>query len=147
VLSHRLRDRAAAEDALSEVFLTLPGAARRYQETGSFRGFLAGIALRKVLEHGRRGRLQRLLGALWGQAQPESVESAGAAEARLELEGLFAGLSEGAREVLLLRMVNGLEAAEIAAALGINEKTVWTRVHRARAELKRLQEAKEGKGG
>src|SRR5262245_44594385 len=99
VLRHRLRADDAAEDLLSEVFLSLPDSSKRYRETGSLRGWLIGIAMRKSLEHLRRARVRNLIRSLWGAGAPAGVETARAADARLELEELFAGLSDAAREV------------------------------------------------
>jgi RNA polymerase sigma-70 factor, ECF subfamily len=44
-------------------------------------------------------------------------------------------LSKGQREVLGLNAVEGFSGEEIARILGIRPKTVWTRLHRARAQM------------
>lgn len=44
-------------------------------------------------------------------------------------------LSTGQREVLFLHAVEGFTGEEIARLLGIRPKTVWTRLHRARAQM------------
>jgi RNA polymerase sigma-70 factor (ECF subfamily) len=46
-----------------------------------------------------------------------------------------------AREVLLLRDVEGLSGAEAAAALGVGLAAMKSRLHRARLELKERVEA------
>jgi RNA polymerase sigma-70 factor (ECF subfamily) len=42
------------------------------------------------------------------------------------------------REALILRAIEGLTQAEAAEALGVTEKTVETRLYRARAKLNEL---------
>src|SRR5262249_36253828 len=46
-------------------------------------------------------------------------------------------LPDGAREVFMLRQVEGMDTAEVAAVLGISETVVKTRLSRARAALRR----------
>jgi RNA polymerase sigma-70 factor (ECF subfamily) len=47
-------------------------------------------------------------------------------------------LSQPKRVTLLLAEVEGLSCPEIAAALDIPVGTVWTRLHKARRELRQL---------
>jgi RNA polymerase sigma-70 factor (ECF subfamily) len=46
--------------------------------------------------------------------------------------------------VFVLREVEGLSTADTAASLGISEELVKVRLHRARAELRRLLDARVG---
>ena len=60
-------------------------------------------------------------------------------------------LSQAHREVLVLKEMDGLGYAEIAAVLGIPEGTVASRVYHARAALRRVlidqgMTAMEGEG-
>jgi RNA polymerase sigma-70 factor (ECF subfamily) len=50
---------------------------------------------------------------------------------RAELAGVMESLSEGHREVLLLRFVDGLSLQEVAAALEVPVGTVKSRIHNA----------------
>jgi RNA polymerase sigma-70 factor (ECF subfamily) len=47
------------------------------------------------------------------------------------------------REVLTLRTIEELSQAETAAILGVSEKTVETRLYRARARLKKVLDETE----
>lgn len=54
-----------------------------------------------------------------------------------ELASLLGQLSDAHREVLLMKVVDGMEYTEIAAALSIPEGTVKSRLHHALATLRR----------
>jgi RNA polymerase sigma-70 factor (ECF subfamily) len=55
---------------------------------------------------------------------------------RAELAAALAGLSPPQREVVLMRFVDDLELAEIAAALDVPLGTVKSRLHHALARLR-----------
>lgn len=60
------------------------------------------------------------------------------AEFREQLEAAIAGLPEGAREVFLMNRIDGLKYREIADLLGISQKAVEKRMHRALLTLREL---------
>src|SRR6185437_13558280 len=60
-----------------------------------------------------------------------------AVDQRLDLETVLPGLAEEYREIFVLREIQGLSYAEIGQALGIPPGTVDSRLHRARAELRK----------
>jgi RNA polymerase sigma-70 factor (ECF subfamily) len=70
---------------------------------------------------------------------PAALESAELA--RGDLSFALASLPEAQREVVLMRFVDDMSLAEIAAALGIPEGTVKSRLHNAIAALKQDQRA------
>jgi RNA polymerase sigma-70 factor (ECF subfamily) len=53
------------------------------------------------------------------------------------MESAIDGLPDGAREVFILRKVEGMSTEEVAAALDVSEAVVKTRLSRARATLRR----------
>jgi RNA polymerase sigma-70 factor (ECF subfamily) len=53
------------------------------------------------------------------------------------MESAIDRLPDGAREVFILRMVEGMSTEEVAAALDVSEAVVKTRLSRARAALRR----------
>ncbi len=137
--------RDQAEDLCHDVFITLHASAARYIERGRLKSWLCGIAAAKARNHRRLGWFRRTIGL-------EAAIEAGAAraasdasqmprsEARLELERALGALHYNHREVLLLSVVEGLTATEIATVLGVATKTVWTRLHRARQTMRRALE-------
>src|SRR3954452_11277962 len=67
-------------------------------------------------------------------AAPEEIDYA---RQREELSEVLAVLTEGQREVLLMRFVDGMSLIEIAGALGVPEGTVKSRLHNAIAALRK----------
>jgi RNA polymerase sigma-70 factor (ECF subfamily) len=126
---------AHAEDVCQEVFLTVHEIAPRYQETGKFKSWLMGIAVRKARARRRKSWLRRKL--LAGHAKQEVATWRPAAgpdetmEHNEQISRALAQLTKEQREVLLLRAVQGLSGEEIAEALGITLDAVWSRLKRA----------------
>lgn len=71
-------------------------------------------------------------------ADEDIVDRAFSGEIRGLLEWVIDGLPSGAREVFVLRDVEGLSTAETAAVLDVSEDVVKTRLSRARAALRRV---------
>ena len=62
-------------------------------------------------------------------------------EFREKLERAIAALPAGAREVFLLNRVEGLKYREIAELLGISQKSVEKRMHRALLDLRKIHKS------
>ncbi len=126
-------DEQHAESLTQDVFV------RAWEKLSSFRGksqfstWLHRLAINVVLQD-RRSRGRR-------QAREETVENlehyATAVTqvmpgTKVDLERAIAGLPTGAREVLVLRDVEGYKYREIAEMKGVSLGTVQAQVHRAR---------------
>jgi len=143
---HVLRDRAAAEDVVQDVFVHLwrrPGAfdARR----GSLRSYITMLARSRAIDRWRsqavhESALDRLKLAA-GEAAPHDCS---AAERVIERErrawaiAAVDGLPAPQREAVLLAFGRGLSAGEIAAAIGVPPGTAKSRV---RLGLEKLRAA------
>ena len=68
---------------------------------------------------------------------PDPERQAFSRELGALLEHAIDRLPDGAREVFMLRQVEGLSTAEVAASLDVSEDVVKTRFSRARAALRR----------
>jgi RNA polymerase sigma-70 factor (ECF subfamily) len=130
---------ADAEDLVQETFAaTLTS---HFRGEAAVRTWLVQILVRRaaMLRRGRKhpavaGRVE-----LTDQAAPAKRGPSGVAgtDARLDLAAMLEGLSVEHRQVIVLREIEGLSYDEIAAALGVPRGTVESRLHRARAELRR----------
>ena len=129
------------DDLAQDVFLTLAETAPRYQEQQRLKSWLCGIAARTLQGRKRRWWTRKGLLLRFGRegagvalgAPPRPDDQAGARQA---LHRAMADLPDSLREVLVLVHLEGLTAEEVAAALEIFPKTVWTRLHRARTRMR-----------
>lgn len=132
-----------AEDLAQETFLRLWTSARRYAEQGKLQGLLYAIAVNLVRSEERRARRWRVLSVLLPVA-PEGGAAEAAAPAALlarererHLAHALADLPLAYRVPLVLAEIEGWSQRDIAAHLGCREGTVKSRLHRARAALRR----------
>lgn len=144
-----LRSQDQAEDVYAETFLRLANA--RWQPTGSVRGFVFTIARRLCLDVLRQRRTVRqsvphLVELDWGAPTPNPEARALLKEQAGWLEAGLARLPVEHREVLLLRVVHGLSAAEVATVTGLQEDQVHSQVSYARKRLRSVLDELEGAG-
>src|SRR5881396_401704 len=139
---------ADAEDAAQEGFVKAYRALHRFRAGAELRPWLLRIvaneARNRVRSSGRRHRLELRLteGFRPGDAalSPEAV--AVALDERKRLLAMVNSLSDEDREVIASRYFLELNGEETAAALGIPEGTVKSRLSRALARLRtRVEEA------
>jgi len=150
----RIGDAEKAEDVTSETFEAVCRNLGSYQAGTDFEAWLFTIAHRRVADHFRRRSRRRevaldetvhltdrggrgaLPGPLPSVGGPE--EELLAAERRAEVAGAFRRLRADQQEVLALRVLGGLSAAQAAEVLGRSEGAVRVAQHRA---LRSLREA------
>lgn len=123
-----------AHDAVQEAFLYLArkGAVSSFALTSRLTTFLY-----PALKHEAQAALRksaRTLGA--GAAALAQVPAPAPADADADLRQVLANLPDEQHEAVLLRFVDGLSMAEIAAATGVAEGTVKTRLHHAIRKLR-----------
>jgi RNA polymerase sigma-70 factor (ECF subfamily) len=134
-----LRDDARAEDAMQQAWL------RAYVHLGEFAGdsafstWLVRIALNEALGRLRADARLSVVAdvpdteeALMEAATPNPELRASAREAMELVEQAIDLLPAPYRTVFVLREVEELPGADVAAALGISEEAVRVRLHRAR---------------
>jgi RNA polymerase sigma factor (sigma-70 family) len=96
-----------------------------------------GIAVRKAKKFGAVSWVRRnLLDRYTSREDIGSGEGADRVDAGRDAERMLASLPEGWRTVVVLNLVEGWTAEEIAASLGISPNTVFTRIFRARQQLR-----------
>ena len=145
-----------ALDLVQDSFISAFKHLDRYDQSRPFRAWLARIAINKCRDWSRRRAVRRIF--LLGFAASEAIRSVpdpqpGADDStadRQELDLLWNAVSRlprSLKEPLILRTIDGLSQAETAAALGISEKAVETRIYRARRSLSGLRTSNDQKTG
>jgi RNA polymerase sigma factor (sigma-70 family) len=149
-LCYRFSGRAEdAQDLTQEVFIKAYRHLDRFDAGRAALGtWLASIARNAALDHYRRTKPDRRTDSLDAEPEdrPDPIEDAGPSPfeslARRERQQLvqraLSGLRPEFREVVILRDLQDMDYAEIAAAVGVPEGTVKSRLSRGRAELARL---------
>ena len=132
-----------ALDITQDCFASAFTALRSYDPNRPFRLWLLRIAVNKCHDWSRRRAVRRFF--TFAAPIDDAIQIADDAAApdravadAIELDRVSAGIARlpvQLREVLILRTIDGLSQAETAQLLGISQKAVETRLHRARATL------------
>ena len=137
-----LCDPDEASDAAQETFLQAAQHLDQYQPGTSIKNWLITIVVnvcrRRYRMSETRRRLQQILGMFAYQAHTNSLTPEDlviAKEKKLEIQKAVDLLDNKHRMPLLLRYVHGMTVPEIAAALDLNEGTVYSRLHYAHKKL------------
>ena len=143
-------DRHAAADAVQEGLLAAWREARSFRGDASPRTWLFSVVL-NACRHLRRKRVGEPSCHAPMTAAEQVVEGAAGPEAMARsrelthvLEGALASLEPDAREVVMLRDIEGFSGDEVARLLGVSLEAMKSRLHRARLALKHALEAKLG---
>lgn len=139
-------DEEEALDIVQETFVSAYRGLDRYDPSRPMRAWLARIAINKCRDWRRRRAVRRLVSLVVPIEQaldtPDHQPSAHAVAAdRQEMACVAEAITRlPARlsETLVLRTIEGLTEAETAHVLGVTEKTVETRLYRARTRLGEL---------
>src|SRR4029453_12873721 len=145
----RLGAAGEAGDVTSETFEAVCRNLGSYRAGTDFEAWLFTIAHRRVADHFRRRyrrqevALDEALPGVEGHGLPGAVpavagpeEALLAAERRAEVAGAFRRLRPGQQEVLALRVLGGLSAAQVGEVLGKSEGAVRVAQHRALQSLR-----------
>ena len=131
-------DGETAADAAQEAVVTALVGLDRLREADRFGAWLVGIGLnlcRRALQE--RARLTALDGAEPAAGGPALDEAAQAARVAERVRRAIAALPPGQRAAVALFHLGGLSHAEVAGRLDTRPGAVKTRLHKARAALRR----------
>jgi RNA polymerase sigma-70 factor (ECF subfamily) len=133
----------SADDVAQEVCMAVVTALPRYVDNGTpFGAFVHGITSHKVADALRASYRDRTSAAesLPDRADPSAgpEDTAVARERAQHARALLDRLPPAHRELLLLRVVQGLSAEDAGAALGMTAGAVRVAQHRALARLRTL---------
>ena len=143
-----LRDRDEAADVTQEVFVRVLRSVNGFRGDAAFGTWLHRVTVNAALSAMRKRSRRPLLGtsdslgapgsAYGDQADPSPgpAERAERSELLARAEAAVAALPESARVIVVLRDVEGLSTAEVAAATGLTESAVKVRLFRARERLR-----------
>jgi RNA polymerase sigma-70 factor (ECF subfamily) len=140
-----VRDEQEAEDVMQQAYVNAFTHLRQFNGSAQFSTWLTRIAINEALARvRRRGRYEALDDDL-SNVEPfmstnpvqNPERQAFVGELRGLLEWAIDTLPDGMREVFVLRDVEGLSTAEVAASLDVSEDVVKTRLSRGRAALRR----------
>lgn len=136
-------DPAEANEIMQETFIAALRSLPAYEEKKSFRAWLYTIALNHSRSHLRKRRvLERLRTTLTAIFQVERQKQISPEEAVVQNEKeaqiwkALNQLDERHRTVVVLRYFHGLPVTEISEVLSVNEGTIHSRLHTARARLR-----------
>ena len=151
-----LKDEREVEDVMQQAYINAYTHLHQFEERSRFSTWLTRIVLNEAF--GRRQKLvfeSRATAARVDEPsgefmdgltspQPGPEHQAYAQELRHVLEEAVDALPEAYRAVFLLRDIEGLSTAETGEGLGLGDEAVKTRLHRARAMIRRTVSSRIG---
>ena len=146
-----LRDDGEAEDVLQQTYLNAYAHLEQFAHRASFATWLTRIAVHEALARRRRraafGEVEPMFDpdAEMPSPIPDPEQEALSGELRSLLEKSIDALPMPYRAVFVLREVEELTTAETAECVGLSEDVVKTRLHRARAMLRKAIDGRVGR--
>lgn len=140
----RVRDESLAEEIVVDTFFEVWRRADTFRGESAVSTWIFGIAQFKCLLEIRklgRGKRQSVSAVddeilhRFADAQ-DPTERLEAREALAQVEELLKTLPEAQRQTVELALIKGMSYPDVAAQLGVSQKTVKTRVLRARTKLR-----------
>ncbi len=135
-----LGDPAEAEDCAQDSFVKAFHAWKRWRPDAPAEAWVHRIAVNRAISYRRSARLRsagellRRLGRPGGSADPAHVAT------RPDLLTALRSIPPKLAAAIVLRHYHGYNNREIAAALGVSERTIGTRLNQAAARLRPLLE-------
>ena len=146
LIRHHVGDADEAMDLSQETFVSAFAAIERYDGDRPFRTWISRIALNKCRDWARRRAVRSFFTRALPLEKAHDVAVEGPApdvhtadrEELARVRKAISGLPHNLREVLILRGVEELSQSETAELLQVSEKTVETRLYRARTKLRAM---------
>lgn len=153
-----MKDEAEVEDVMQQAYVNAFTHLHQFQERSQFSTWLTQIALHEAFRRRRKTQRAQSVASIPSgvdndrgeimdtlrspRADPE--REAYAQELSRVLEAAVDELPETYRTVFMLRDIEGLSTSETGHGLGLGEEAVKTRLHRARAMIRRAVTARIG---
>jgi RNA polymerase sigma-70 factor, ECF subfamily len=152
-----VKDERDVEDVMQQAYVNAFTHLHQFEERSQFSTWLTRIALneafgrRRKLQFESKARVESDVEEYPGEfmasitsPQPDPERQAYARELHNVLEEAVDALPEAYRTVFMLRDIEGLSTSETGEGLGLGEEAVKTRLHRARAMIRRAVSARIG---
>jgi RNA polymerase sigma factor (sigma-70 family) len=128
-------DHGSAEDVLQEAFITAFTGVKKLQNEKAFGGWLKRIVINRCIDEMRKKRIRFTDMEMISQRHLEISEDVEDSVDPELIHHFIKKLPEGARQILVMRALEGYKHAEISKKLGISESTVKTQFFRAKQLL------------
>jgi RNA polymerase sigma-70 factor, ECF subfamily len=138
VIKSNLGGDSAVEDLVQDTFIAFIRGASDMRDFSALRSYLVSVAVRLVLVELRRRRVRRWVMLSPKGEMPDAPQPPSDLEGALALRGLYRlleSLPARRRVAFVMRHVQGLEIAEVAATMRLSESTVKREVSRARRSI------------
>jgi RNA polymerase sigma-70 factor (ECF subfamily) len=147
-----VKDEGEAEDVMQQAYLNAFAHLGQFAERAKFSTWLTRIVIHEALGRRRRTRPADQIAndsevAAMSRAEsdePSPERQAYASELRRIVEESVDALPDSYRAVFMLREIEGLSTSETAEGLELGEEAVKTRLHRAKAIVRRELFARAG---
>jgi RNA polymerase sigma-70 factor (ECF subfamily) len=150
-----VKDEAEAEDVMQQAYVNAFTHLGQFEARSRFSTWLTQIAVNEALARRQKLRAAQTFTERLEQergpfveslhsSQPDPERQAYARELQQALEEAVDSLPERYRTVFMLRDIEGMSTAETGEGLGLGDEAVKTRLHRARAMVRRAIIARIG---
>ena len=137
-LSAILQDAAEAEDCAQEAFVHAFQAWKRWRPDAPAEAWIHRIAVNRAISFRRRARLRSVGEVIHRFGKPQLTTDPGDLVARPDLLTALRAIPPKLAAAIVLRYYHGYNNREIAAAIGVSERTVGTRLRQAGERLRPL---------
>jgi len=131
-----LGDPQAAEDCVQDAFVQAFQAWKRWRPDAPAEAWVHRIAVNRAISYRRSAKLRQVGEVLRRLGRPAHPADPAEVAARGDLLTALQSLPPKLAAAIVLRHYHGYNNREIAAALGVSERTVGTRLHQAGERLR-----------
>jgi len=133
-----LGDPAEAEDCAQDAYVQAFQAWDRWKPDAPAEAWIHRIAVNRAISLRRRARLRSVPELLRRLGRPEKVDDPADVATRPDLLSALRSIPPKLAAAIVLRYYHGYNNREIAAALGVSERTVGTRLNQAAHRLRAI---------
>lgn len=133
-----LGEPAEAEDCAQDAFVQAFGAWKRWRPDAPAEAWIHRIAVNKAISHRRKARLRTVGELLRRLGKPGHTADPAELAVQPDLLRALRNIPPKLAAAIVLRHYHGYNNREIAAALGVSERTVGTRLSQAAERLSRV---------